>query len=157
MTRWQALIAFLCITQASAGQNSGCIGLEITEAVRSGNARIRIAYGLSDQWSAEVLSSFHIKSTRSENEKTSGIHNGYVDLSFRHWCRKFSKGPYFSLGIFSGVRQRTDMKFCLGYAIPIWKGIGMDIGYGFKVLDTIRQNSAASGEITLEIHYCFTL
>ena len=47
------------------------------------------------------------------------------------------------------------MKFSFGYSLPIWKSIGMDIGYGFKVSETIKRKDLASGEISMVIHYIF--
>jgi hypothetical protein len=47
------------------------------------------------------------------------------------------------------------MNLRIGYSLPVWKGFGMDVGFGFKVLDVIRRKTIESGEITMEIHYIF--
>lgn len=151
MTRWQAFIAIFCIVQTASGQNRGCLGIEITEPFRRGNAKITLDFTLSQQWSAEAVSSFHICTAGKGMEDMAPS----AELYFRHWVRECYKGNYLSFGVCSGFRRKTDMKFCLGYALPIWKCIGVDIGYGFKVLDTIKQKTPASGEITMEIHYIF--
>ena len=150
MTRWHAFIAFICITQAAFGQNRGCLGIEITEAFRSRNARIRVGYAISEQWSAEAISSFHIYNHQKNVE-----HETSAELAFRHWVRECYKGAYLSFGVFSGFRKETDMRFSLGYSVPIWKSIGIDIGYGFRLIGTIKRKAPESGEITLEIHYIF--
>lgn len=151
MTRWQAFLAIFFIVQAASGQNRTCLGVEITETVRNGNTKIRTGYAISQQWSAEAVSSFHICTPGKKKEDR----NTSMELSFRHWCRECYKGSYMSFGIRSGFREETDMTFGLGYSISVWKGIGMDIGYGFKVLDVIRCKTLASGKITMEIHYIF--
>ena len=51
---------------------------------------------------------------------------------------------YFSFGAWTGFSRGTDMKFSLGYSLPIWKGLGTDIGYGFKVIDTIKHKTPSS-------------
>ncbi len=155
MTRWHAFIAFICITQASSGQNHCCLGIELTEAARSRNARIRVGYAISEQWSAEAVSSFHIYNYLKNGEDAVKEHRTSAELTFRHWVRECYKGTYLSLGLFCGFRRETDMRFSLGYSLPIWECLGIDIGYGFRFIDTIRQKAPRSGELTLEIHYIF--
>ena len=151
MTRWQAFIAFFCIVQTAIGQNRCCLGIEITEAVRSGNARIRAGYSISRQWSAEAVSSFHIYTPGKNTEDRYPT----AEISFRHWVRECYEGNYISFGICSEFREKTDMNLRIGYSLPGWKGFGMDVGFGFKVLDVIRRKTIESGEITMEIHYIF--
>lgn len=151
MTRWRAFIIFFCIVQTTYGQNQGCLGVEITEVLKSGNAKIRIGYCISQQWSAEAISSFHI----CRLEKNLKERGSSIELSFRHWNRECYKGSYLSFSICSGFRKTTDMKFSLGYTLPIYKGIGMDIGYGVSMLEAIRQKTLGSGEFSMDIHYIF--
>lgn len=151
MTRWQVFITFLCITHTAFGQDHGCLGIEITEFLRSGDTKIRIGFPISQQWSAEAISSFHIYPPGKET----GVSGPSVELFLRHWVRQCYDGIYLSFGICSGFRTETDMKFSFGYSLPIWKSIGMDIGYGFKVSETIKRKDLASGEISMVIHYIF--
>ncbi len=155
MTRWHAIIAFIWIAHVSYGQDQGCLGIEITEFVRNRDARIRVGHGISEQWSAEAISSFHIYNNRCNAEDTDTEHGISAELSFRHWARECYKGTYLSFGVFTAFRKETDMKFSLGYSLPIWKCFGIDVGYGLKIIDTIRHKVPTSGEITLEIHYIF--
>jgi hypothetical protein len=155
MTRWHAIIAFICLSQASFGQNHGCVGIEITEAVRNRNARIRVGYAFSEQWSAEAISSFHLYHHSSNGEDGFQERGTAAELAFRHWVKECWRGAYLSFGIFSGFRTETDMKFSIGYSLPILESIGVDVGYGFKFTSTIRQKTPISGELTLEIHYIF--
>ena len=155
MRRWHVIIAFFLIAQTASGQNHGCLGIEITEFIRIRNARLRVSYAISEQWSAEATSSFHIYSLWNNLEETAADRGTCAEVAFRHWSQKCYKGVYFSFGAWTGFSRGTDMKFSLGYSLPIWKGLGTDIGYGFKVIDTIKHKTPSSGEITLEIHYIF--
>lgn len=155
MTRWHALIAFICIAQVSYGQNQGCLGIEITEFVRNRDARIRVGYALSEQWSAEAISSFHIYGYNINAEDTAIEQGASAELSFRHWIRECYNGTYLSFGVLTAFRKETDMKISLGYSLPIWRCLGIDIGYGLKIIETIKHKVHTSGEITLEIHYIF--
>lgn len=151
MTHWQVLTAFLCLYSASFGQNRGCLGIEITEIIRSGNAGIQISHAISEKWSSDAVASFHIytPTNKSTESKT------YVELSFRHWVRECYEGAYLSFGVFSGFKQKTDIKLKFGYSFPAWKCIGMDIGYGFSLIDSIRQKTSASGKLSITINYRF--
>lgn len=151
MTRWHALIALIYIAPAAFGQNSGCLGFEITEVIRNSDAKIRIGYSISGQWSAEAVSSFHIR----VQENNSVDKAPSMELSFRYWPHECYKGTYLSMGPVCGFKSDTDLKLGLGYSIPICKCIGIDLGYGIKIIDTIRQKTATSGKITLDIHYLF--
>ena len=155
MTRWQAFIALICITQASFGQNHGSVGIEITEAFRNGNVRIRIGYAFTELWSAEAMTSFSINTPDSDQDGDIFNYSSTLELDFRHWIHESYKGTYFSFGVMSGFKKENDMKFRLGYSLPIWKGFGLDIGYGFMVLETIRQRKPAHEEITFELFYKF--
>lgn len=155
MARWHAIIAFICLSQALFGQNHGCVGIEITEAVRNRNARIRVGYAFSEQWSAEAISSFHLYHHTSNGENGSQGSGTAAELAFRHWVRECWRGAYLSFGIFAGFKKETDMKISLGYSLPILKSLGVDVGYSFKIIDTIRQKTPTSGELTLEIQYIF--
>ena len=116
MARWKILIAALCIVQTSYGQNHGCIAAEMTEIIRNANARIRIGYAFSSDWTAEARSSFPAKGSR-------------VELSVRHWPKGCYSGTYISSGITSTFRKDTDMLLGIGYCLPLWKRLGLDIGY----------------------------
>lgn len=151
MTRWQAFTLFFCIVQAAFGQNPACLGIEITEAVRNADARIRIGYALSQQWSAEASSSFHLCAPKKEAADKAPS----MELSVRHWTRECYKGSYLCLGLVCGFRRITDVKLGLGYSMPICRCIGIDLGYGIEAIDTIRQKAPVSGKITLDIHYIF--
>lgn len=151
MSRWKTLAAALFITHASMAQNQGCIAAEITEAYRSGYARIRTGYSFTPGWSAEVRSSFHIFRTEGVADKRRSA----FELSFRHWQKECYNGSHISLGITTGFRDKTDMTLGIGYCLPVWRGIGIDIGYGIRVLETIRLKSPGAEELTIEICYIF--
>ena len=88
MTRWHALIALIYIAPAAFGQSSGCLGIEITEVIRNSDAKIRIGYSISGQWSAEAVSSFHIRI----QENNSADKAPSMELSFRYWPHECYKG-----------------------------------------------------------------
>lgn len=142
MTQWKVLIAALCIAHASYGQSHGCIALEMTEIIRSTNARIRVGYAFSSEWSAEARASFPASDSR-------------LELSVRHWPKGCYNGTYISTGIISKFRKDPDMTLSLGYCIPVWKGIGVDIGYCFRVIDTVRKDVPDTQELTIELYYIF--
>ena len=155
MTRWYVLIALICICQASYAQNSWCAGIEITEIARSGNPRIRIGHALSDHWSAEARSSFHISRARPAEEKMADIRSTVCELSFIHWTRECYKGMHLSLGVSTGFRKDTDIRLGLGCCLPVWKNIGLDIGYDFKLFEAIKTKEIQSEELTIELLYTF--
>ena len=142
MTRWKVMIAALCIAHVSYGQNPGCAAAEITEIIRSANARIRIGYAFSPAWSGEARASFPASGSR-------------LELSVRHWPDECYKGIYISTGIISRFRKDPDMTLSLGYCLPVWKGFGLDFGYGLQVVDTIRKGTPDTQELTIEIYYIF--
>ena len=152
MARWYAILAFIFIVQTSFGQNSRYLALEITEIIRSGNPRISIGHVISDHWSIEARSSFHFSPVKPDQAGTAATKSTMMELSLRHWRYGCYKYMYLSLGVLTGFRKETDMKLGLGYSVPVWKNIGLDIGYGFRVIEAINNGS---GEITIELFYTF--
>lgn len=155
MTRWQILTALLCITQAALAQNQGCMGIEITEAFRNGNARIKVGYAISGQWSAEARSAFHICRIPHGQEDTAVSNAPSMELLIRYWPHKCYSGTYISFSTISIFRKSTDIMLNIGYSIPVFKNTCLDIGYGIKLFDSIINKSSRSGAMTLEIYYTF--
>ena len=77
------------------------------------------------------------------------------EFFFRHWAKECYKGGYISLGMAGGFRQSADMKIGIGFSIPIYRGLGIDIGYGIRMLHTIKAKELYIKDITLELHYAF--
>lgn len=148
MTRLKALITALCIVQSAFCQDRICIGWNIAETARNGNAEIKIGYAFSSHWSAEGYSSFRILPP-SEGVCSSGKEVSGYGLAFRYWPDGHFKGGSISFGITSGFKAQTDMTLSAGYTLAVWKCLYIDIGYGIRVLETIR--SDVSDEISIEI------
>lgn len=155
MTRWHALILFVFISQASFGQNHICLGADLTEIIRNGNAGLRLGCSISEQWSAEAASSFHLTCIRQGLQRPVTSRSVSCELSFRHWVRKCYNGAYFSFGLFNGFRKEADMTFSMGYSLPVLECIRLDIGYRLMILDTIKYRRGESGELRLELDYIF--
>ena len=155
MERWKALIIFFCLSAAAYGQDSARVGLDMAETAGNGNIRIIISHTFAPQWSAGGSASFRIM-----NDITSYMDFPEDGLSeweffFRHWAKECNKGGYISLGMAGGFRQSADMKIGIGFSIPIYRGLGIDIGYGIRMLHTIKAKELYIKDITLELHYAF--
>lgn len=47
------------------------------------------------------------------------------------------------------------MKIGAGYSIPIIRNIDIGIGYGVRIMDTIRKIKSGYNDISIEIYYRF--
>lgn len=155
MIKWKVSIILCCICNAVFGQNSARIGADIAEFAENGNMRIIISHAFTQHWSTEASASFRIAESLSENTfyKTNG-HSEW-ELIFRYWLQKCYRGLSISLGAIQGFRQKTDMRIGAGYSIPVTRRISIDIGYGVRLLDSIRNITPEYNDIHIEVYYRF--
>lgn len=155
MERWKALIIFLCLCAAAYGQDSARIGLDMAETVGNGNIRIVISHTFAPQWSAGGSASFRIINDIASYMDFPEAGLSEWEISFRHWAKECYKGGYISLGMTGGFRQNADIKTGIGFSIPIYRGLGIDIGYGIRMLHTVRHKELYIKDFTFELHYAF--
>lgn len=153
MTRSTTLIIALAISTLSFGQNHLSIGADIAETAENGNMRIIICHAFAQMWSSEASASFRIGNSIWPDKAFSG--NGYSEweMSFRYWVQEQHKGASIALGIVSGFKQIPDVKINFAYTIHIWKGIHINIGYGLRMMQTIKGTKPGAQDIAIEIHY----
>lgn len=153
MTRCTALIITLAVSTLSFGQNYLSIGTDLAETAYNGNMRIIISHAFSQMWSSEASASFRIGNDLWHNRTFSG--NGYSEweMSFRYWAQDKHKGASVALGIVSGFKQIPDLKINVAYTIPLWKGIHINIGYGLRMMQSIKGIKPGTQDIAIEIHY----
>lgn len=155
MTKWKAIIILICLGTAASGQNSGRIGADIAETAGNGNLRIIISHSFAPHWSSEASASFRIINRLSGHPFFSEEGHSEWEIGFRYWPEKYRKGFSISLGAVHGSERKTDMKIGAGYSIPIIRNIDIGIGYGVRIMDTIRKIKSGYNDISIEIYYRF--
>lgn len=153
MARCQAFIIALALSAPSFGQGFTSIGTDVAETAESGKVRIIVSHAFSDRWTSEASASFRITADQEGYRCFTGEGYSEQELSFRYWAREHHIGASVSLGIVGGFNQSPDMKIGAGYDIPLWKGFHINIGYGLKLLDTLRNKGRSIRSISIELHY----
>ncbi len=153
MTRCTALIIALAVSTLSFGQNYLSIGTDLAETAENGNMRIILSHAFSKTWSSEASASFRIGNGLWHNKTFTD--NGYSEweMAFRYWIQEQHEGASVALGIVSGFKQIPDLKITVAYTIHLGKGIHINIGYGLRMMQTIKGIKPSTQDIAIEIHY----
>ena len=155
MAKWKAAIIFILFSTTACGQDSGRIGADLAETARNGNLKIMISYGFAPHWSSEASSSFRIINSISQNPFFSEAGYSKWEISFRYWPTECYKGASIAIGTVFGFRLEPDMKVDTAYSIPIMKHISLEIGYGLRILETVRNGRPDSKDIRIAAYYRF--
>lgn len=156
MAKWKAAITLIFICTSVSGQNAGRIGADLAATAGNGNIRIIISHAFASHWSSEASASFRIINSLSENPFFSEKGYSQWEIAFRYWPERCHKGASISIGaMHGGSGQNTDMKIGAAYSIPIMKHFDLDIGFGLRLMDSIRIKEVQLRDIRIEIYYRF--
>ena len=174
MRRLFIAIALLTIAHAAACQNHSSIRGDLSQASCFGTADITVAHKIAERWSIEGQTALNIKRlANGKDEETLQHWNalaGSVDqdgartfrdnltevsISVSFWPIEVFRGPILSIG--GLVRDRTgpDMFCCIGYSVPVWKGLCADICFRTCILETKRNGKLQYNGIRIGLSYAF--
>lgn len=156
MAKWKAAIILIFICVNISGQNGGRIGADPAATAANGNIRIIISHAFAPHWSSEASASFRIINDLSEKPFFSEDGHSQWEIAFRYWPGQCHKGASISMGaVHGGPGLQTDMKIGAAYSIPIMKHIDLDIGFGLRLMESIRIRKVQLRDIRIEIYYRF--
>lgn len=169
------ILSCLCICCSSSGQvKKGALSIytEPLDYLKRGSATIGFDYAFDEKWSAEGSASFPFAHGRSRDDeeadhdsslsghKYDGLAGtGYSGNEYRmgicFWPQMHNDGPFMKLCCLCGTGKGADLVLGIGYAISIWKGCGVSIGYETGVISIARSDANGNNDINLRLFYRF--
>lgn len=169
------ILSCLCICCSSSGQvKKGALSIytEPLDHLKRGSATIGFDYAFDEKWSAEGSTSFPFAHGRSRDDeeadhdsslsghKYDGLAGtGYSGNEYRmgicFWPQVHNDGPFMKLCCLCGTGKGADLVLGIGYAISIWKGCGVSIGYETGVISIARSDAYGNNDINLRLFYRF--
>ena len=165
---------FLCID--SFGQekdgSTASISMDILSFMNSGTIDIAFSHTFHTKWSAEGGAAVRVHDInenykeKQEHEDNLGIEgeNDVPDefieghkmmIGMRYWPIGYPDGPHLSLNSVFRIIGSPDIILGGGYAIEIWKGIGIDLGYRHTIIKGRNKENESIEGIYLSIYYRF--
>ena len=166
------MMASFCSVHSMA-QSQLLVGADILSELTFGAIKIHGSYGFHPHWSAAIEAGIDLNAIPGEInplDKEHGEGLGYgtekEEPEFRKdcstlcihidfWPQKTHKGPCISLGGRHRDRTGADFIIGLGYYIPIWRGLGIDIHYQMGMIETYKSNELSLSGIRGGLHYVF--
>lgn len=169
------ILSCLCICCSSSGQVSkGALSVytEPLKYLKRGTATIGFDYAFDEKWSAEGSASFPFAPGKvRDNEEadhdsslswhknngiaeTGGSYNEYR-FGICYWPRMHNDGTFLKLCCSCGTGKGADLMLGAGYAISIWKGSGISIGYETSVISIARNDANGNSDINIRLFYRF--
>ena len=166
------LLACFCSAQARA-QSNLAIGTDIISGLALNTLRIYGSHGFHNNCSATIeagiyLGMMHNNSNILDKEHQDGIGNlttpeshglrknfSTLCVHLDYWPQKTYRGPHIFLGGLLRDRTGPDILIGLGYCIPVWKGLGIDLKYQIGIIETYNTDSLPTEGIRGGFHYVF--
>ena len=166
------LMACICSIRGMA-QSHLTIGTDIISELAFRTVRIYSSYGFHHNWSATIeagldLGIMHNNIDLLNKEHGEAIGNFSVEgknefrkdfstlcMHLDFWPQKTHKGPCIFFGGLIRDRTGPDILMGLGYHIPIWKGLGIDLRYQIGIIDTYKTNYLPIEGLRGGFHYVF--
>lgn len=155
---------------ACKNKGQSIIGLETGHLIKSNELEILAGHSISKRWALKGgcrlnLKSFSSDGQYSEHMKDLGYgQDGGPDISdniittyiaAEFWVSEAYKGPFISIGVCSSRKGGTGLPISIGYACPIWKGLGCRLSYVSDIIRRFRYKSDSSEVMSLGLTYSF--
>lgn len=142
------------------------LGLDISDLVGSMVMNAEAGYRIQKKWTANARISLNLgfirrrKSSEEiehENMNTQISNTNHKEykgiyeetgISLRYWFNRAYNGPYVNTGCVLDKSLRADYSLGIGYMLPIWKGLFLDLMLEKRVL-------TKQDDITIRINYVF--
>ncbi len=169
-------ILCLLICTSASGQGvpaaRAAICTDLSSAVMSRMVRIGYSHSFSSGWSAEgrmeipiLMNSKDHEAEREHNSMLTGKDDSehavprtsypYMMIGFRYWPGEYHDGVYLGFFCTHGHRDGTDMAAEFGYAVRIWKHLGMELGYCVRLIEGLESGIFNTEGIRIGIDYIF--
>ncbi len=174
MKQMTAILFGLSACISSFGQQAGdvraSISADVTSIIMAREVRLGASHSFSEHWSAEGNAAVQIpilhKSRPDEDEHDQLLSEGEEKtvrekrhpefrMGIRFWPRKYMDGPFMAIHCSHNMKSGTDIVLEGGYAVRIWKCIGVAAGYEIKLIDSITNDRFGTEGITIGINYTF--
>lgn len=162
------ILAVLTGGCTAAAQHRATLGIDIAEAMRSGNIKVMTSYGFHERWSVRYDSTISTYAVRLKENPEDEIHNAEfvpeeeseaavltTGISFQYWPKRLYDGIYAEIGCRHDSRS---MPYCIariGYCIPIWKGFSAIVSYSTDINSYITDRKVGKGYLGMEICWTF--
>lgn len=163
----------LSITFTSKSQSKNFVRLDLSSILCFKSIDISYGHKISDRWSIEGEVAFNYgrfikgkdQETLSHNanisypetastDDTSSKHLTEAAISARFWPQYPFEGPVLCIGgIIKG--NTPDIFSCIGYVLPICKGLCAEIRYRIYIMETIRNRKLQYNGIRIGLSYAF--
>lgn len=166
------LLACFCSVSGRA-QSRISVGTDIMTGLTSGTIQIHGSYGFHHNWSAaieagvnvtamheaeDVLSKEHREALGKDmTEESDGFRRDFTTLSLHidYWTQNTHRGLCFSMGGHLRDRSGPDLTIGMGYYIPIWRGLGINLRYQIGIIETYKNAKLPVDGIRGGLHYVF--
>ena len=155
---------------ACRNKEQSIIGFETGALIKRNELEILAGNAINKRWSLKGGCRFNLSSFMKDNaysehlddlgyrqengpEESDSILSTYMAAEF--WVSEAYKGAFISIGISVSRKDRLDFPVSLGYACPIWKGLGCRISYTSEIISTLRHKSDSSKVMSLGLTYSF--
>ena len=167
------LLACFCSVPGMA-QSRILVGTDVISGLASRTIQIHGSYGFHHNWSAEIEAGVNVTAMHEATDILSKEHGealgndmaeeisdefrrDFTTLAIHidYWTQKAHRGLCFSMG--GCIRDRTgpDMNIGMGYYIPIWRGLGIDLRYQIGIIETYKNAKLPVEGIRGGLHYVF--
>lgn len=165
-------MAYFCSIQGMA-QTKLTIGTDIISGLAFRTIEIYGSYGFHPNWSAAIeagldIGMMHNNTSVLDKEHSEAISKltakesnefrkdfSTLSMHLDFWPQKTHKGLCISLGGLLRDRTGPDILMGLGYYIPIWKGLGINLRYQIGIIETYKTDNLPTDGIKGGFHYVF--
>lgn len=149
------------------------VGMDILSGLTLGVIKVHGSYGFHLNWSAAIEAGVDLGAIPGETNPLDKEHGeaigGRTDtgtpefrkdfsticIHINFWPQKTHEGPCISLGGRHRDRTGADFIIGLGYYIPVWRGLGVDLHYQIGMIETYKSAELSLGGIRGGLHYVF--
>lgn len=170
------MISCILLCTDSFGQekerSTASISTDILSFINRSTIDIVFSHPFHTNWSAEGGAAVRVHDInenykeKQEHEDNLGIEgeNDVPDefreghkmmIGMRYWPTGYLAGPHLSLNSVFRIIGSPDIILGGGYAIEIWKGIGVDLGYRHTIIKGRNKENESIEGIYLSIYYRF--
>ena len=165
-------LGICCSSSGQVRKGSLSVYTEPLKYFKRGLATIGFDYSFNENWSAEGSVSLPliirkgIDCEETEHKSDLSKHNitGAEDMSASRseyrmgicfWMKKHTDGTFLRVSCACRTGHGADLILGAGYALPVWRGIGVCIGYEVGVMSVARSDVHESKDINIRLLYRF--
>ncbi len=165
------MLACISASGQEAGNPKAGISIDMASIITDMNIRFGFSHYFCGNWSAEGGMSLQIPGLRKKTEEEAE-HDGTLAeegrteaphaepapgfrIGIRYWPGKSPGGGYIEIACHHDLKSGTDLHIGGGYVMKIWGGIGISIGYGAGLFESIRTGKFGTSGVNIGLNYSF--